>query len=144
MTLKFYKCACATPHLHKISNLAKKIVSTGQFTFDYKVLKRYMIRKIVKQGIIWFSIMQIRYFKDLRESCLNKPEYPTNGGSSCYQKMVCCNKSKLVILKFLRSIKARFSLIVAHFRPEIFYWLVQKIRSLSSQKPAIIQFHDQR
>ena len=39
-----------TPHLHKISNLTKKIVSTSQFTFDYKVLKRYMIPKIVKQG----------------------------------------------------------------------------------------------
>ena len=35
-------------------------------------------------------------------------------------------------------------LIVAHFRPEIFYWLVQTIRSYSSQKPAIIQFHDQK
>ena len=44
----------------------------------------------------------------------------------------------------LRSITARFSLIVAHFRPEIFYWLVQKIRSLSPQKPAITQFHDQK
>ena len=44
----------------------------------------------------------------------------------------------------LRSIKARFSLIVAHFRSEIFYWLVQKNRSLSPQKPAIIQFHDQK
>ena len=52
VTLKFYKCAYATPHLHKISNLSNKIVSTGQFTFDYKVLKRYMIPKIVKQGII--------------------------------------------------------------------------------------------
>ena len=68
MTLKFYECACATPHLHKISN---HIVSTGQFKFEYKVLKRYMIRKIVKQGIIWFSNMQIRYFKDLCEPCLN-------------------------------------------------------------------------
>ena len=34
----------------------------------------------------------------------------------------------------LRSIKASFSLIVAHFLPEIFYWLVQKTRSLSLQK----------
>ena len=74
MTLKFYKCACATSHLHKISNLTKKVVSTGQFTFDYKVLKRYMIRKIVKQGIIWLSNMQNRYFKDLCEPCLNAPE----------------------------------------------------------------------
>ena len=74
LTLKFYKCACATPHLHKISNLTKKIVSTGQFTCDYKVLKRYMIRKTVKQGIIWPSNMQIRYFKDLCEPCLNAPE----------------------------------------------------------------------
>ena len=46
-------------------SLTKKIVSTGQFTFDYKVLKRHMIRKIVKQRIIWFSNMQIRYVKDL-------------------------------------------------------------------------------
>ena len=73
-TLKFYKCACATPHLHKISNLTKKIVSTGQFTFDNKVLKRYIIGKIVKQAIIWFSNMQIRYFKDLCEPCLSVPE----------------------------------------------------------------------
>ena len=43
VTLKFYKCACATPHLHKISNLTKRIVSTGQFIFYYDVLKRYMI-----------------------------------------------------------------------------------------------------
>ena len=42
----------------------------------------------------------------------------------------------------LRSIKAKFSFNLAHFRPEIFYWLVQKIPSLSPQKPAIIQFHD--
>ena len=34
--------------------------------------------------------------------------------------------------------------MVVHFRPEIFYWLVQKIRSLSPQKPAIIQFHDKK
>ena len=74
MTLKFYKCACSRSHLHKITNLTKKIVSTGQFTFDYKVLKRYLIRKIVKQGIIWFSNMQIRYFKDLCEPCLGAPE----------------------------------------------------------------------
>ena len=74
VTLKTYKCAYATPHLHKISNLTKIIVSIGQFTFDYKVLKRYMIRKIVKQGIIWFSNMQIRYFKDLCEPCLNAPK----------------------------------------------------------------------
>ena len=74
MTLKFYKCTCATSHLHKISNLTKKIVSTGQFTFDYKVLKRYMIRKIVKQGIILFSNMQIRYFKNLCEPRLNATE----------------------------------------------------------------------
>ena len=33
-----------------------------------------MIRKIVKQGIIWFSNMQIRYFKDLCKPCLNAPE----------------------------------------------------------------------
>ena len=33
-----------------------------------------MIRKIVKQGIIRFSNMQIRYFKDLCEPCLNAPE----------------------------------------------------------------------
>ena len=74
MTLKFYKCACATPHLHKISNLTEKIVSIGQFTFDYEVLKRYMIRKIVKQGIIWFSNVEIRYFKDLCEPSLSTPE----------------------------------------------------------------------
>ena len=43
----------------------------------YKVLKRYIIRKIVKQGIIWFSNMQIRYFKDLCEPCLNAPEGPS-------------------------------------------------------------------
>ena len=91
MTLKFYKCACPTPHLQKISNLAKKIVSIGQlFTFDYKVLKRYMIRKIVKQGINWFSNTQIRYFKDLYEPCLNAPEFlfyhkPLNFvGDLCY------------------------------------------------------------
>ena len=74
MTLKVYKYACAKPHLHKISNLTKNIVSTGQFTFNYKVLKRYMIRKMVKQRIIWFSNTQIRYFKDLCEPCLNAPE----------------------------------------------------------------------
>ena len=34
-----------------------------------------MIRKTVKQGIIWFSNMQIRYFKDLCEPCLNAPEF---------------------------------------------------------------------
>ena len=50
----------------------------------------------------------------------------------------------LGILDKLSSIKAKFSLIVAHFRHEIFYWLVQKIRSLSPQIPAIIQFHDQK
>ena len=44
----------------------------------------------------------------------------------------------------LRSIKAGFSLIVAHFRPEIFYQLVQKIRSFSPQKPSIIQFDDEK
>ena len=33
-----------------------------------------MIRKIVKQGIIWFSNMQIRYFKHVCEPCLNAPE----------------------------------------------------------------------
>ena len=70
MTLKFYKCASATPHLHKISNLAKKIVSTGQFTFDYKILKRYMIRKIVKQGISWFSNVQIRYLRTFANHAL--------------------------------------------------------------------------
>ena len=80
MTLKFYKCACATRHLHKISNLTKKIVSIGQFTFEYKVLKRYMIRKIVKQGIIWFLNMQIRYLKDLCERCFNAPEHSWGGG----------------------------------------------------------------
>ena len=63
-----------------MSNLAKKIVSTGQVTSDYnvscdyKVLKRYMIRKIVKQEIIWFSIMQIGYFKDLCQPCLDTLE----------------------------------------------------------------------
>ena len=70
MTLKFYKCASAIPHLHKITNLTKRIVSTGQFISDYKVLK---IRRIVKQGIIWFSNMQIRYFKDLCEPALILP-----------------------------------------------------------------------
>ena len=74
MTLKFYKCACATPHLRKISNLTSKLVSTGQFTFDYEMLKRYMILKIVKQGTIWFSNMQIRYFTDLCEQCLKASE----------------------------------------------------------------------
>ena len=34
-----------------------------------------MIRKIVKQVIIWFSNMQIRYFKDLCEPRLNEPEH---------------------------------------------------------------------
>ena len=52
----------------------KELFSTGQFTSDYKVLKRYMVRKILKQGIIRFSNMQIRYFKDLCEPCLNAPE----------------------------------------------------------------------
>ena len=47
-------------------------------------------------------------------------------------------------MHILRSIEARFSLIVEHFRPEMFYWLAKKIRSLSQQKPAIIQFHDQK
>ena len=83
MTLKFYTCTCATPHLHKISNLTKKIVSTGQFTFDYKVLKRYMNRKIVKQGIIWFSNMQIRYLKDLCEPCLNTAEVSPGFAKPC-------------------------------------------------------------
>ena len=46
--------------------------------------------------------------------------------------------------RLLRSIKERFGLIVVLIRPEIFYWLVQKIRSLSPQKPATIQFHDQK
>ena len=55
----------------------KKTVLTGQFTFDYKVLKRYMIRKTVKQGIIWFLNKQIRYLKDLCELCLNAPENPS-------------------------------------------------------------------
>ena len=41
---------------------------------SFAVLKKYMIRKIVKQGITWFSNMQIRYFKDLCEPCLNSPE----------------------------------------------------------------------
>ena len=43
-------------------------------TKKYKVLKGYMIRKIVKQEIIWFSNMQIRYFKDLCEPCLDVRE----------------------------------------------------------------------
>ena len=35
--------------------------------------------------------------------------YPTNDWSSCYQKMVCLNKSKLVILNFIPlHIKATF------------------------------------
>ena len=85
MTLRFYKCACATPHLNKISNLTRKIVSTGQFTFDYKVLKRYMIRKIVKQGVNWFSNMQIGYFKDLYEPFLNAPEHILRR-ISCHRK----------------------------------------------------------
>ena len=92
--LKFYKCACVTPHLHKISNLTKKIVSTGQFIFDYKVLKRSMIRKIVKQGIIWFSNMQIRYFKDLWETCLNAPEQIS---SSCDESRCSCDPFRLLI-----------------------------------------------
>ena len=50
-----------TPHLHKISNLTKKIVSTGQFTFDYKVLKRYMIGKIVKQRINNLIFKNVNY-----------------------------------------------------------------------------------
>ena len=33
-----------------------------------------MVRKIVKQGIFWFSNVQIRYFKDLCEPCLSAPE----------------------------------------------------------------------
>ena len=75
MTLKFYKCACATPHLHKTSNLTEKnTVLTGQFTFECKVFKRYMIRKIVKQRIIRFSNMHIRYHKGLCQPCLNPPE----------------------------------------------------------------------
>ena len=53
-------------------------------------------------------------------------------------------KGRIQKAGLLRSIKARFSLIVAHFCPEIFYWLVQKIRSLSQQKPAIIKFLDQK
>ena len=44
------------------------------------------------------------------------------------------------INNLLKSIKARFSLTVAHFRPEIFYWLVQKIRSLSPQKQQSYNF----
>ena len=43
----------------------------------------------------------------------------------------------------LSSIEARVSFLVAHFRPEIGYWLVKKIRSISPQKPAIMQLHDQ-
>ena len=74
VTLKFYECAGAAPHLHKISNLTKTIVSTSQFTFYYKVLERFMIRNIIKQGIICFSNMQMRYFKDLCEPCLNSPK----------------------------------------------------------------------
>ena len=77
MTFKYYKCASATSHLHKISNLTKIIVSTAQFTFDYNVLIRYIIQKVVKQGIIWFPNMQIRYSKDLSEPCLNAPEIAT-------------------------------------------------------------------
>ena len=50
--IQIIKCTLATPRLHKISNLTKN-VSTGQFTFDYKASERYMIRKIVKQEIIW-------------------------------------------------------------------------------------------
>ena len=34
----------------------------------------------------------------------------------------------------LRSIKARISFVVAHFHPEVSYWLMQKIRSFSPQK----------
>ena len=105
MTLKFYKCTCATPHLHKISNLTKTIVSTGQSTFDYKVLKRYMIRKIVKQGIIWLSNMQIRYFKDFCELCLDAPKkmhkYPYKhrfiaGSSKCTTKDLSCLLTQLL------------------------------------------------
>ena len=73
-TLRLYKCTCATPHLHKITNLTEKIVSTDQFTFDCKVLNRCMIRRIVKQEIICFSNMQIRYLKELCQPCLTVPE----------------------------------------------------------------------
>ena len=34
-----------------------------------------MIRKIVKQGITWFSNMQIRSFKDLCEPCFKASEF---------------------------------------------------------------------
>ena len=97
MTLKFYKCACEAPHLHKISNLTKKIVSTCQFTFDYKVLKRYMIRKIVKQGIIWFSNMLIRYFTELCEPCLNAPEFSLNCGFGMIGGVRYLSQAMLVI-----------------------------------------------
>ena len=36
-----------------------KIVSNDQFIFDRKVLMRNMIRKVVKQGIICFSICKL-------------------------------------------------------------------------------------
>ena len=71
-----------------MSNRSKKIVLTGQFTFDYKVLKRYMIRKVVRQGIIWFSNIQIRYLKDLCEPCLNTPEEENESVSVVFFRMV--------------------------------------------------------
>ena len=49
------------------------------------------MRKIVKQGIIWFSNIQIRYFKDLCEPCLNAPERARAGDSSMYEKWRCSN-----------------------------------------------------
>ena len=50
------------------------------------------------------------------------------------------NYCSIAMFSVLRSIKVRFSLIVAHFRPEIFYWLVQKIRSLSPQNQQSYNF----
>ena len=45
----------------------------------------------------------------------------------------------------LMLIKARFFLSVAHFCPEIRFWLLQKIRSIqvSPQKVTVIQVHNQ-
>ena len=61
--------ACTIPHLH--SNLTEKIVLTDKFKFDCKFSKRYVNGKIVKQRIICFSNMQIRYLKDLPEPCMS-------------------------------------------------------------------------
>ena len=70
MTLKFYKCACATPHLHKILNLTKKIVSTGQFTFDYKVYYKELFGfQICKLDILRtfanHALMHLRQFHNV-------------------------------------------------------------------------------